>query len=153
MVKLFKYLFKSKQQRFDIRFAGKSKDPNDYTKCELSTGWKVDHYYCTKCKKSSDHDEYISSICNVCGSFCTIESLGRTYRKIYIDGKWKYQIKYRGVKPDEIREGWYQLMTWRLKQMKKILNYFINASIGEIVIGVLVSCVIIKIAYKIIFDK
>jgi hypothetical protein len=83
-----------------------SKDPKDYAKDKLSTGWQSDINHCNVCKKSTGHNEFMSDICNSCGSFNTQVAMGRTYRKIYIDGKWKYQIRYRnGV--EEIREEWY----------------------------------------------
>jgi len=84
-----------------------SKDPKDYTKCKLSTGWESDRIYCSACKKSTGHNEYMSDICNGCGSFNTQIRFGRSYRKIYIDGKWKFQIKYKNSENDEIREEWY----------------------------------------------
>ena len=72
-----------------------SKDPNDFTKCALSTAWLVDAHYCTKCKKSTSHNEFMSDICSGCGSFNTQDRFGRSYRKIRIEGKWMYQIRYK----------------------------------------------------------
>lgn len=84
----------------------RSKDPKDYTKDELSTGWKGDAMYCTACNKSTGHNEFMSDICNSCGSFHTQKHYGRSYRKIYIDGSWKYQVRYKDG-TEEIREVWY----------------------------------------------
>lgn len=84
----------------------KAKDPTDYTKDSLSTGWKTDDRYCTKCLKSTNHDEFMSDICNNCGSFNTQVRYCRVYRKIYIDGAWKYQVRYKDGH-EEIREDWY----------------------------------------------
>lgn len=82
-----------------------SKDPNDYTKDDLSTDWYGDDHYCNKCKKSTSHNEYMSSICNTCGSFDKQIVYGRSYRKIYIDGRWKYQVRYKNGF-NEIRDNW-----------------------------------------------
>jgi hypothetical protein len=83
-----------------------NKNPEDYTKDELSTNWKSDRNYCENCMKSTDHNEYMSDICNSCGSFNTQVHFGRSYRRIVIDGSWNYQIRYRDGK-EEIRENWY----------------------------------------------
>lgn len=84
----------------------KNKNPDDYTKCESSTDWQSDNMHCGKCLKSTSHSEYISDICNGCGSFNTQVSFGRSYRKIYVDGVWKYQIRYKNGRK-EIRNEWY----------------------------------------------
>ena len=83
------------------------KDPNDYKNCSLSTNWEIEEHYCTNCKKTTTHNEFMSDICCGCGSFKTQKLYGRTYRKIYIDGKWKYQIKYKKKGNMEIIEEWY----------------------------------------------
>jgi hypothetical protein len=83
-----------------------SKDPKDYMKTSLSTTWEADDRYCEKCDKSTSHSEFMSDICNSCGSFNTQIRFGRSYRKIKIDGKWKYQIRYKTGR-EEIRDGWY----------------------------------------------
>ncbi len=83
-----------------------SKDPKDYTLDKLSTPWKVDSQFCKFCRKSTSHSEYMSDICNGCGSFNTQSSNGRSYRKIYIDGEWKYQVRYKNGN-EEIRKEWY----------------------------------------------
>ena len=83
-----------------------SKDPKDYTKDKLSTDWESDNTYCNVCKKSTEHEEFMSDICNGCGSFNTQIRFGRSYRKIYIDGSWKYQVRYKNG-TEEIREEWY----------------------------------------------
>ncbi len=83
-----------------------SKDPKDYTKCDLSTEWKCDDIYCKVCNKSTSPNEYMSDICNGCGNFNTQIRYGRSYRKIYIDNAWKYQVRYRNGN-EEIRETWY----------------------------------------------
>jgi hypothetical protein len=83
-----------------------SKDPSDYKKDDLSTDWMSDGRYCNECKKSTSHNEYMSDICNSCGNFNTQIRYGRSYRKIYIDGKWKYQVRYRNG-DEEIRDSWY----------------------------------------------
>ncbi|AGO47464.1 hypothetical protein Phi19:3_gp060 [Cellulophaga phage phi19:3] len=84
----------------------KSKDPSDYKKCSLSSEWYSDNHYCTKCKKSTGHNEYMSDICNGCGSFDTQKRFGRSYRKIMIEGKWKYQVRYKNGN-EEIIDKWY----------------------------------------------
>ena len=93
---------------FEIFFGKKkqSKDPKDYTKCKLSTEWVGDHHYCKVCLKSTGSNEYLSDICNGCGGFNTQVSYGRSFRKIYIDGEWKYQIRYKDGR-EEIRKDWY----------------------------------------------
>ena len=83
-----------------------NKDPKDYKKCKLSTNWGSDDHYCNVCKKSTTTNEYLSAICNGCGSFNTQVRFGRSYRKIYINGMWKYQIRYKEG-TEEMREGWY----------------------------------------------
>ena len=85
---------------------GRSKDPKDYTKDELSTNWEGDKTHCSACKKSTGHNEYMSDICDGCGGFNTQVRFGRSYRKIYIDGKWMYQIRYKNGN-EEIRDKWY----------------------------------------------
>jgi len=72
-----------------------SKDPNDLTLTKLSKPWIGDRRYCSICKKSTGHYEYMSGICNSCGSFESQVIYGRSYRKIKINGKWKVQYKYR----------------------------------------------------------
>lgn len=86
-------------------FSG-SKDPKDYKEDKLSTGWKSDNIYCSACMKSTGHNEFMSDICNGCGNFNTQIRFGRSYRKIYIDGEWKYQVRYRSG-TEEIRKEWY----------------------------------------------
>jgi hypothetical protein len=71
-----------------------SKDPNDFTKTNLSTNWKTVSVYCKKCKSDGSHNEFMADVCNSCGSFFTMKLNGKSWRKIYIDGKWKYQVKY-----------------------------------------------------------
>jgi hypothetical protein len=83
-----------------------SKDPEDYTKTELSTNWETDSYHCSTCLNSTSHNEYMASVCNSCGNFNTQVLYGRSYRKIFIDGKWKYQIRYK-KSHEEIRDTWY----------------------------------------------
>jgi hypothetical protein len=83
-----------------------NKDPMDYKKCSLSTDWDIDPHHCTKCQKSTSHREYISDVCNSCGSFDTQVLHGRSYRKIKEHGEWRYQVRYRnGVQ--EIMDTWY----------------------------------------------
>jgi len=83
-----------------------SKNPSDYKQCKLSTGWSPDDHHCTSCMKSTEHREYMSGICNGCGSFKTQVRFERSWRKIFIDGEWKYQIKYKDG-TEEIRKWWY----------------------------------------------
>lgn len=68
-------LFRISNHKYDMR----SKDPKDYTKSDLSTEWKSDNTYCSKCMKSTGHNEYMSDICNNCGSFNTQIRFGRSY--------------------------------------------------------------------------
>lgn len=82
------------------------KDPTDYTKSWSSTHWSYDAHYCSACKCTTGHAEYMSDICNHCGSFRTQVLHGRSYRKIKLDGKWKYQVKYRNGNEDII-DKWY----------------------------------------------
>ncbi len=103
---LFKLLFGISKTSRKPKVAG-SKDPNDHKKCALSTGWKLDDHYCSNCKKSTGHNEYITHCCNNCGEFGTQVRSGRTYRKIFIDDKWKYQIRYKRNNDEEIIEKWY----------------------------------------------
>jgi hypothetical protein len=84
----------------------KEKDPNDFTKCKSSTNWNVENSYCTSCKCTGSHSEYMSDVCNTCGQFDTIVLYGRSYRKIYYQSKWQYQIKYKNGKI-ELRENWF----------------------------------------------
>lgn len=83
-----------------------NKDPKDYKKCKFSTEWLADKIYCTKCKCSTGHNEYMSDICNNCGTFNTQKKYGRSYRKIMVHGVWKYQVRYKDG-TEEIREKWY----------------------------------------------
>jgi hypothetical protein len=71
------------------------KDPNDYTLTESSKPWASDEVYCKTCKKSCGHEEFMSSICNGCGSYGTQERFGRSYREIWNGVKWVTQFKYR----------------------------------------------------------
>ncbi len=80
---------------FTIKSKLENKDPNDFTLTKSSTQWQTDTY-CTKCKHSTSHSEYMAGVCNNCGEFETQYLYGRSYRKIYIDGKWVTQFKYRG---------------------------------------------------------
>lgn len=82
------------------------KDPKDYTKSKLSTEWQTEDYYCYHCKKSTGHSEYMSDICNSCGSFSTQVRFGRVYRKIYLNGKWRFQVRYKDDR-EEIIDNWY----------------------------------------------
>lgn len=83
-----------------------SKDPKDYKKTEHSTDWSVDRYYCKKCKKSNGTQELMSGVCTGCGSFKTMQGIGRSYRKIYTNGAWKYQVRYESGE-EEIVDEWY----------------------------------------------
>ncbi len=111
---IFKLLFGAKKPKLSDDIpkplkepqAPRSKDPKDYTECNLSTGWKSDEHYCNECMKSTGHNEYMADICNGCGSFNTQVWYGRSYRKIYYVGKWKYQIRYKDGR-EEIRNEWY----------------------------------------------
>lgn len=102
-MKILKWLFGIED---DAPANSVSKDPKDYKKDELSTHWMGESTYCSVCKKSTDHDEWMSAICNGCGSFNTQIRFGRSYRKIYIDGSWKYQIRYQNG-DEEIIDKWY----------------------------------------------
>lgn len=78
----------------------RSKDPNDFTLTSLSTSWETSHSYCRKCNSETGHREFMAQVCNSCGEFNNIDLRGRSFRKIYIDGKWKYQYKYRNGKTE-----------------------------------------------------
>jgi hypothetical protein len=96
-----------RRQKTDTTECSKgSKDPSDYKKDDLSTEWHSENHYCTKCLKTTGHNEFMADICNGCGSFNTQERYQRVYRKIFIDGKWKYQVRYIDGK-EEIIEKWY----------------------------------------------
>jgi len=103
IIKYIKSFFKGKEP---LNIPSGSKDPSDYKKDDLSTVWRSDDRYCKKCKKSTSHNEFMSDICNSRGSFNTQIRFGRVYRKIYIDGKWMYQVKYRNGH-EEIIHKWY----------------------------------------------
>ena len=83
-----------------------NKDISDYREDGLSTGWHPDDRHCEKCKKSTSHNEYMSDICNSCGGFNTQVRFGRAYRKVYIDGVWKYHVKYKSGH-EEVINKWY----------------------------------------------
>ncbi len=85
----------------------KEKDPKDYKKCNLSTEWEADDHHCKNCKCSTGHNEWMSDICNSCGSFDTQVRYDRSYRKIFYGGKWMYQVRYRDGK-EEIIKNWYK---------------------------------------------
>lgn len=106
MIKFIRNLFNNRKLQCNIPVVRRSKDPKDYTKCDLSTEWESDNTYCKKCMKSTGHKAYMSDICNGCGSFNTQVRFGRSYRKIKIDGEWKYQIRYRNG-DEEVRDDWY----------------------------------------------
>lgn len=82
------------------------KDPLDFTLTKYSTPWQIDKRHCTKCKASVGHTEFMSEVCNTCGSFNCMDRMGRSYREIFIGGQWKYQIKYRNGDM-EIIDKWY----------------------------------------------
>ena len=84
----------------------KEKDPKDFTLTESSTGWDLDRHYCRQCLKSTCHSEYMSDVCNGCGGFNTQDGRGRSFRKIFYQGVWQYQIKYKEGKEEIIKE-WY----------------------------------------------
>lgn len=77
------------------------KDPADYSKSVSSTHWVSERYYCRHCKSEATQSEYMSDICSSCGEFRGVIHSGRSYRKIYIDGKWKYQYKYKDNKSED----------------------------------------------------
>lgn len=85
----------------------KEKYPKDYTLSESSTEWLSERSYCKKCSCTTAHNEFMSDICNTCGSFNTQERMGRSYRTIWYQGKWQYQVRYREGK-EEIIEEWYK---------------------------------------------
>lgn len=103
---ILEWLFGASKPTLNKPIVSGSKDPKDYTKTDLSTTWKADHVYCDVCMKSTGHNEFMSGICNNCGNFNTQIRYGRSYRKIYIDGAWKYQVRYKNG-TEEIREKWY----------------------------------------------
>lgn len=72
-----------------------AKDPNDYALTDSSKPWEPDNYNCNVCKKSCEHEEFMSDICNGCGNHKTVERFGRSYRKIWNGSKWVTQFKYR----------------------------------------------------------
>ena len=96
-----------------------NKDPDDFTLCSLSTPWQIDEHYCSRCKCSTGHQEYLSGACNQCGAFGTQELCNRSWRKIWYEGKWQFQVRYQGrqVFPSisktggcvEIIEKWYDI--------------------------------------------
>jgi hypothetical protein len=84
-----------------------NKDPADFTLTKSSTNWITDSHYCSNCKHSTSHREFMSGVCNSCGEFNTQVLYGRSYRKIYIDDKWKYQFKYHNGSI-EIKDKFYE---------------------------------------------
>ncbi len=102
---IFKWLFGSRKHQPNT-IEG-SKDPKDYKKDKLSTGWEHDDHYCSRCNCSTGHNEFMTDTCNSCGNFHTQHNSGRNFRKIYIDGQWKYQIRYEDGR-EEIRKEWYK---------------------------------------------
>ena len=71
------------------------KDPKDFTKTESSTNWNTIDISCNRCDKECYHTEFMSDICNNCGGINTVVRHQKVYRKIYYQGKWVYQIKYK----------------------------------------------------------
>ncbi len=78
-----------------LRTPSKEKDPNDYTLTESSTVWGTDRF-CSTCKATTGHREYMSQVCNTCGTISNtiIPFDYRSYRQIYKDKKWVWQYKY-----------------------------------------------------------
>jgi hypothetical protein len=73
----------------------KEKDPKDYTLTWNSTEWSTGRY-CPKCKNWIYHSEFMSGVCNSCGSVfhsCLAFNY-KSVRQIYSGGKWIWQVKY-----------------------------------------------------------
>lgn len=71
------------------------KDPKDFTKTASSTNWQTIRISCNVCDAERAHNDFMSDICGNCGSMYSIERYFKIYRKIYLGGKWVYQIKYK----------------------------------------------------------
>lgn len=67
------------------------KDPEDWTLTPSSTQWRRNDY-CPKCKNTVGHHEFMSKICNSCG---TSTSMGqRASRTLWNANNWVTQHKY-----------------------------------------------------------
>lgn len=71
-----------------------NKNPNDASKSISSTDWYTPIHWCSNCNSNSGNEEYYAKACNSCGSFNTIQSFGKSHRKIFYKGKWRTQFKY-----------------------------------------------------------
>jgi hypothetical protein len=84
------------------------KDPNDFRLTNNSTNWETEDY-CPQCKATIGHREYMSDVCNTCGTvFDRYGIIGRrrSYRQIVQNGRWVIQYKYNKNKI-EIRKNRY----------------------------------------------
>ena len=88
---MFKYLY---NKLFPTKVLP-NKDPNDFTLTKSSTSWVTQRYFCKKCKSETSHREFMSNICNSCGSFEHQELNYKIHRYIYLDGKWVKQAKLK----------------------------------------------------------
>lgn len=82
------------------------KDPGDRTYTSgNSTKWESGSF-CQACLSTTDHGERMTDICLSCGHHGSMTSR-RAYRKIFNEGRWKYQISYRATKNVviELRDG------------------------------------------------
>lgn len=72
------------------------KDPNDYTLTSNSTKWETESYFCPVCLTTIDHSEFLSKVCNNCGTVSRyhLDFKSRSCRKIIKDSKWIWQYKY-----------------------------------------------------------
>jgi len=80
------------------------KDPKDFRLTWNSTKWSSGEY-CPKCKNWIGFSEFMSGVCNSCGSVFNncLSFKKRSARQIYYGGKWVWQIRY-GVDDFEIIE-------------------------------------------------
>jgi hypothetical protein len=69
-----------------------AKDPLDFTLTPSSTRWYT-HHYCELCKAWTDHDEWMSQICNSCGGHGDMRGY-RSSRKIWNGERWVQQFRY-----------------------------------------------------------
>ncbi len=69
-----------------------AKDPMDWTLTKNSREWQSESY-CPNCKKTTEHHEIMTDICNGCGFFGYMTKR-RAYRAIYNGTKWVTQFKY-----------------------------------------------------------
>lgn len=71
------------------------KDPKDHTLTSNSSKWTMDTF-CPKCLTTIEHSEFMSAICNSCGTVYNdcLAFRNRSHRQIVQNKKWVWQYKY-----------------------------------------------------------